>query len=118
MLVPEDLEFMQTTVSSLQQLNPRLIPLIAHDRAGFGGALIAHGLAVLTIALWGFRRGARWVWWVVLLGAIPGVVAPLSVHAAVGYTDIWHLAPVLLTGVLTVIGLAFSRPYLCATSVN
>ena len=39
--VPQDLEFLGVSVPELHALNPRLVPLIAHDRAGFGGALVA-----------------------------------------------------------------------------
>ena len=60
--VAEDLEFMQTTVEELVGAHPRLIPLVAHDRATFGGMLIACGLATLLPALWGFARGERWLW--------------------------------------------------------
>ena len=70
--VPEDLEFMQTTAESLRSVGPRLVPLIAHDRASFGGMLVASGLCFLGVALWGFRRGERWVWWTLLLAGIPG----------------------------------------------
>jgi hypothetical protein len=59
--VPEDLEFLGTTAEALGSANPRLVPLIAHDRATFGGMLIAGGLVVLLTALWGFRPGDRWL---------------------------------------------------------
>jgi hypothetical protein len=36
------------------------------------------------------------------------------VHGAIGYTDIGHLAPVLLGMGLTATGLILARPYLCA----
>src|SRR5262249_55016352 len=42
--VPEDLAFMHATSHGLQQANPRLLPLIAHDRASFGGNLVSVGL--------------------------------------------------------------------------
>jgi dihydroorotate dehydrogenase len=35
--VHEDLDFMHTTAEALQTANPRLLPLVAHDRASFGG---------------------------------------------------------------------------------
>jgi hypothetical protein len=38
--VAEDLEFMGLTRGALDAINPRLVPLIAHDRAGFGGGLV------------------------------------------------------------------------------
>ena len=49
--VPQDLAFMGVTVADLNAANPRLVPLIAHDRAGFGGGLIAAGLTVAACAL-------------------------------------------------------------------
>ena len=42
--VPEDLAFMQTTADALRSANPRLVPLVAHDRATFGGHLGERGL--------------------------------------------------------------------------
>src|SRR6059058_656902 len=35
--VPQDLTFLGLLPSDLQAINPQLVPLIAHDRAGFGG---------------------------------------------------------------------------------
>ena len=93
--VPEDLAFMGTTRATLDAASPRLVPLIAHDRASLGGALVANGLGVLLAALWGFRPGARWLWWTLFWSGVPGFVAALGTHAAVGYTDAWHLAPAL-----------------------
>src|SRR5207248_2647503 len=49
--VPTDLEFMGVGVGELHALNPRLVPLIAHDRAGFGGALLSCGVA-LSLCVW------------------------------------------------------------------
>lgn len=111
--VPEDIAFLRTTPAALHTINPRLIALIAHDRAGFGGALVSNGLAVLLIALWGVRRGARWVWWTFLLAGIPGFAGAVSVHITVGYTDPWHIAPALLAIVVFVLGLALLYPYVC-----
>jgi hypothetical protein len=110
--VPEDLVFMRTTAAQLAAAHERLLPLIAHDRAGFGGALSSVGLAVLTIALWGVRRGARWVWWALALAGLPGLVAGLGIHAAIGYDDLWHLAPAFLAAFLWSGGLALTWGYL------
>ena len=60
----------QRAATALATNNPRLLPLVAHDRAGFGGALVAEGLAVLLIALWGYRPGARWLWWTFLASGV------------------------------------------------
>jgi hypothetical protein len=110
--VPEDLAFMGTTRAALDAASPRLVPLIAHDRASLGGALIANGLDVLLAALWGYQPGARWLWWMLLASGVPGFVAALGTHLAVGYTDLWHLAPALAGAALYLAALVTSAPVL------
>lgn len=111
--VQEDLEFMNDVCpGDLALANPRLIPLIAHDRASFGGMLIATGIAVLLTALWGFREGVRWQWWMLLLAGIPAYGAAIVVHLAVGYTSLWHLAPAYGGLGLLIVGLALLYPYM------
>ena len=41
MFVPSDLAYMSTSAQALGSANDRLLSFIAHDRAGFGGALIS-----------------------------------------------------------------------------
>jgi hypothetical protein len=114
--VATDLVFLQTTPDALQAADPRLMSFIAHDRAGFGGALVSHGLAVLALTAWGFRPGARWIWWALTAAAVPGFAATLAVHFAVGYDDVFHLAPVAVAAVFVVAGLGLSRRYLVSPS--
>ncbi|WP_084045317.1 hypothetical protein [Deinococcus hopiensis] len=110
--VPQDLAFMHTTAQALQEANGRLMALIAHDRAGFGGALASDGVTVLLSALWGYRRGACWLWWTLLAAGTPGFTAALWVHGHVGYTDPWHLAPAVIGLALYVAALITSFPFL------
>ena len=44
--VPQDLQFMGMSAAELRAVNPHLVPLIAHDRAGFGGGLCCIGVTV------------------------------------------------------------------------
>jgi dihydroorotate dehydrogenase len=110
--VPTDLMFLHTTPEAITSANSRLLPLIAHDRAGFGGALVSDGLAVLLTSLWGFRRGARWVWIALLLAGLPGFIAALGVHVAIGYMTLVHLLPVYVSSLFFLIGLILSWGYL------
>lgn len=112
--VPEDLEFMETTAEALGAAGPRLVPLIAHDRASFGGMIVASGLCFLGIALWGFRRGARWVWWTLLLAGIPGYAFAIGVHFVVGYENLWHLTPAFAGLAAFIVAQVLSYPYLAA----
>ncbi len=110
--VPSDLIYLCAAPDVLMTYNERLIPLIAHDRAGFGGALISDGIAILLLSLWAFRQGESWLWWTYLLAGVPGFVAGIGVHFAVGYVDFIHLLPAFVAMVLFLLGLVLSRPYL------
>jgi len=112
--VPEDLEFMRTTREALADIGPHLIPLVAHDRASFGGMLVVAGMTFLMAALWGFRRGRSWLWWTLLLAGIPGYVGAIGVHYAVGYHNWFHLAPAFAGLALFAAAMGLARPYLCA----
>ncbi|TQR36165.1 dihydroorotate dehydrogenase [Brevibacillus brevis] len=113
--VPSDLVFLCVSADTLQSYNERLIPVIAHDRAGFGGALVSNGLAVLLISLWGIRRGEGWIWWTLFLAGIPGFVSGISIHFTVGYVDFIHLLPAYVAVLLFLIALVLLKPYLCRT---
>ncbi|HXY34506.1 MAG TPA: hypothetical protein VEI07_09785, partial [Planctomycetaceae bacterium] len=92
--VPTDLSFMGITASELDAINPRLIPLIAHDRAGFGGATATAGL--LTFASVWCAAPARAFWQALLIGGIAGWASAILVHPIIGYTEPIHLAPAVL----------------------
>ena len=109
--VQEDLDFMEVCPSDLSLANPRLIPLIAHDRASFGGMLITTGMVVLLTSLWGLRQGARWLWWMLLLAGLPAYGLAIGVHQSVGYTSSWHLVPAYGGLAVLVLGLALLWPH-------
>jgi hypothetical protein len=114
--VPTDRAFLGAESDTLGSADSQLLPFIAHDRAGFGGALIGAGLAVLLISLWGWRRGERWVWWSLLIGCAAGTAPALAVHFAIGYTSFEHLLPVYILVAVTALAVTISRPYLTARS--
>jgi dihydroorotate dehydrogenase len=116
--VVEDLEFMQTTVEELVGAHPRLVPLVAHDRATFGGMLIACGLATLLPALWGFARGERWLWWSLMLAGTFAYSATMQVHWAVGYHDPKHLLPAIAGLALLWAGGAASYAYVAGPDLE
>jgi dihydroorotate dehydrogenase len=111
-----DLEFLGTTAETLASANPRLIPLVAHDRATLGGMLFASGWVALLPALWGYRRGSAWLWWTLLLGGSIAYIAAIAVHFAVGYLNFHHLLPAFGGLALLLVGLLLSYPFLCRRS--
>jgi hypothetical protein len=106
--VPQDLAFMGLSAEHLRAVNPNLVPLIAHDRAGFGGGLVSCGVA-LGLAVW-CSRPSRSLWQAVALAGTSGFACAIGVHFAIGYTDAIHLAPATLGALQFVVGLALSAP--------
>jgi hypothetical protein len=106
--VPQDLEFMGVSLADLDAVNPRLVPLIAHDRAGFGGGILSAGVTVAACAL--FANPSRSLWQALAGAGVAGFGAAVGVHPAVDYTDWFHLAPAVAGSLLFVIGLALTAP--------
>lgn len=106
--VPQDLEFIGLTVAELNAFNPRLIPLIAHDRAGFGGGLLSCGSIVIACAL--FAPPSRSLWQALGLAGLSGFGAAVGVHLVIGYTDVIHLAPAVAGSVIFAVALIPTMP--------
>jgi hypothetical protein len=83
--VPEDLAFMRLTFAELQSISARLVPVIVHDRAGFGGGLFSTGVILLFLA----RHApiTRSLVQIVMLMGLAGFGTAIGVHPAIGYTD-------------------------------
>jgi hypothetical protein len=92
--VPSDLRFIGIDVGSLMQISPTLIPLISHDRSGFGGGLCSTGCLLIFMARCA-ELNRSFVEVVGLMG-LAGFGGALGVHFVVGYTDFLHLWPAFL----------------------
>ncbi|MBL8136600.1 MAG: hypothetical protein JNL48_08275 [Acidobacteria bacterium] len=89
--VPQDVAFMGMDRAALDAVNPRLVPLIAHDRAGFGGGLLTIGTLVGFIAR--HASVSRALRQALLVAGTLGFGCAVGVHYVEGYTDFSHLAP-------------------------
>jgi hypothetical protein len=89
--VPSDLRFIGLDSAALTRISPMLIPVISHDRAGFGGGLCSVGCLVLFMARWAELRRS-FVEIVAVMG-FAGFCTAVGVHFAVGYLDFFHLLP-------------------------
>lgn len=106
--VQKDIEFIGLTRAELDAANPRLVSLIAHDRAGFGGAIFVGGL-LGTVGTF-HARGTRPLWQAVLAAGVLAFGPAIAVHHAVGYTDPIHLAPAYTAPAVLALGLWLGRP--------
>jgi dihydroorotate dehydrogenase len=114
--VPEDLHFMHTTSEAITSANPRLLALVAHDRATFGGMLISSGIAMAWSAWRGYAPGRPWLWVMYLAAGLPAYICAIGVHIVVGYHDWWHLTPAIAGGSIWGLGVVLSYRYLCERS--
>jgi len=105
--VPQDLEFMGLDRAHIGAIHHNLIPLIAHDRAGFGGGLASCGIAMM-IAVW-CAPLTRSLWQALLFAGIAGFVTAIGVHPIIGYISVTHIAPAVAGAVMFFIGLALTR---------
>ena len=116
--VPQDLEFMRITADELRALSPRLIPVIAHDRAGFGGGLCSGGLAIFFTVWCGVRPGERALWWVLAIAGATGFGCAIGIHPVVGYLSLSHLLPAIAGFGAFVGGMALLRGPMCGKEIS
>jgi hypothetical protein len=104
--VPQDLEYMDLTVCGIETINKNLKPLIAHDRAAFGGGLSTIGLLFFFIV----RRSEPVInlWQIIALSMSIGFATAIGVHFFIGYTDATHLLPAYFGAATSFIGLALT----------
>ena len=105
--VPEDLVYLGLNHAQLDALNVRLVPLIAHDRAGFGGGLASCGLTVLLI-VWKARLTPD-LWQALLFAGLVGFGCAIGVHYPIRYLIFSHLAPAWAGAAVYLAGMVCSR---------
>lgn len=108
--VDTDLRYIGLTKLEICGVSDRLVPLIAHDRAGFGGGLLSIGIVVLAV-VW-HAPATRSFRQVMLFSGGTGFGTAIGVHFVIGYLDPLHIAPAM-TGLaifLTGWGLACFAP--------
>jgi hypothetical protein len=112
--VPQDLEYIGIDAAHIAAIHKNLVPLIAHDRAGFGGGLASCGL-VMLVTVW-CAPLTRSLWQALLFAGIAGFVTAIGVHPMIGYLSASHLGPAVLGAMMFFTGLAFSRSVLSRAS--
>jgi hypothetical protein len=99
--VPSDLRFIGMDAARIGRISPWLIPLISHDRAGFGGGLCSVGCLLLFMAR--CAELDRSLVEIVAVMGCAGFGGAIAVHFAVGYMDFFHLLPAFAGFVLFVL---------------
>lgn len=93
-----------TTAEELQRANPQLYHYISHLQVGLAGFIIGLGIAVIALAWFGIRSGARWALWSAFLGPVVAVAIALPLHYPYGFDTIGHLGVIYLDGFVLLVG--------------
>lgn len=101
--VPQDLAYLELDVAEICRVNPRLVPVIAHDRAGFGGGVGCCGFTMLC-CVW-FGGMSRSLWQALLITGTSGFGTAIGVHFPIGYLSFTHLAPAYLGATMFALGM-------------
>ena len=109
--VPQDLQFMGLSADELHAINSRLVPLIAHDRAGFGGGVCCCGVTMF-FCIW-CGAASRSLWQALLLTGIAGFGTAIGVHPAVGYMSFSHLLPAFCGAAMFTVGMIMTYRRMC-----
>jgi hypothetical protein len=98
---------MRIETAQLRAVSQRLIPLIAHDRAGFGGALVSCGLAMFLSVL--YARPSRNLWQALALAGTFGFATAIGIHPVIGYMSFTHVAPAVAGCLVFIAGMVEVR---------
>ncbi|MBG6131362.1 hypothetical protein IWQ47_002769 [Aquimarina sp. EL_43] len=101
--VPQDLAFMDIKVCGLQDISSKLIPVIAHDRASFGGSLATIGI-MLYFIIW-YAKPSKILWETLAIAITIGYSSAILVHFVIGYLNFSHLFPAFLGLFIFIMGL-------------
>ncbi len=108
--VPQDIIYIGFDRAALDAMNGHLVPLVAHDRTGFGGGVATIGLLVLGCVT--FARWTRALWQALAVAGLVGFGAAIGVHGLVGYLDATHVGPAVAGALVFGLGMLLSRPRL------
>jgi hypothetical protein len=105
--VPQDLKFMQASASEIASASPRLVPLIAHDRAGFGGGVCCCGVTMFLCVYCG--RPCRSLWQALWIMGAAGFGTAIGVHFPIGYMSASHLGPAFFGAAMFIVALGLTH---------
>lgn len=111
-LVPQDAAFLRSNLDGLTTVNNRLAPLMAHDRAAYGGSMIAIGIFFTATALRSLGPDARGAKLALAMSGAAFYLSTIAIHFVIGYTSVVHLLPVYggMTCLLVSLGIMQAKP--------
>lgn len=107
--LPHDVAWLGSDAAALERLAGReLVAFMFHDRAAFGGALLAIGILYGWLVRFPLTAGERWAWWTLAGSGALGFASFLT-YLGTGYLDTWHGAATLVLLPLFIAGMVRAR---------
>ena len=96
------------TPEQIRSFDPQLYNYISHLQVANAGLIIALGVAVMALAIFGIRRGEHWALWTALLAPVVALVIALPLHYPYGFATLGHLGPVYIDTAILIVGIILS----------
>lgn len=96
------------TPDQIMSFSENLYHYISHLQVALSGFIIAIGIAVIALALFGIRRGERWALWTAFLAPVVAVVIALPLHYPYHFATLGHLGLIYLDAVILLVGTVLS----------
>lgn len=101
-------EHVGATPEQIQVFSPNLYNYISHLQVALSGFIIALGVAVIALALFGIRRGEHWALWTAFLAPVIAVGIALPLHFVYGIATFGHLGLIYLDAAILLVGTVIS----------
>ena len=96
------------TPEQIQAFSQNLYNYISHLQVALSGFIIALGVAVIALAMFGIRRGESWAVWTAFLAPVIAVGIALPLHFPFHFATIGHLGLIYLDAAILLVGTIIS----------
>ncbi len=97
------------TPDQIRAFSPQLYSYISHLQVALAGALMALGIAVISLAWFGIRKRERWAVWTALAAPLIALSVGVPLHYAYGLATLGHLGPIYLNVALLLAGITLAH---------
>ena len=96
------------TPEEIQAFSQNLYNYISHLQVALSGFIIALGVAVIALAMFGIRRGESWAVWTAFLAPVIAVGIALPLHFPYQIATLGHLGLIYLDAAILLVGTIMS----------
>ena len=96
------------TPAQIQAFSQNLYNYISHLQVALSGFIIALGIMVLALAVFGIRRGEFWALWTAFLAPVIAVGIALPLHFPYHIATLGHLGLIYLDAAILLVGTVVS----------